>query len=350
MKALTFHGKHDIRVETIQDPSIIDSGDVIVKVGLCAICGSDLHVYHEHERGLDHGTAMGHEFMGEVVDVGKNVKRLTKGDQVMSPFSVSCGRCFYCVNGLTSRCVSSQLFGWVEKGKGLHGGQAEFVRVPLAESTLMRVPDGMTDEDALLLGDIIPTGYFCALQASIKPKETYVVVGCGPVGLMAIIGAIEQGAENVFAIDTLEDRLNMATRFGAIPVNANSSDAIETVRMATAGRGADAVMEAVGNVATGRLSYDLVRPGGIISMVGVCNDVHMPFSPVEAYNKNLTFKVGRCPARHLMNRLIPIAQSGKYDFSSIISHRMPLDQGPGGYDIFANKKDHCLKVILGQVI
>lgn len=346
MKALTFHGKHDVRFETVRDPEIVQPTDVIVRVKLCAICGSDLHIYHEHEKGIDPGTAMGHEFMGEIVDAGKNVHGLKNHDLVMSPFSTSCGQCFYCLHGLTSRCVQSQLFGWAAQGAGLQGGQAQFVRVPLAGSTLIKIPEGIAQEQALLLGDIIPTGYFCALQAEIKPERTYCVIGCGPVGLMTIIGARELGAEKIFAIDTNEERLAMAARFGATPLNNASENAAVIVRGATENRGADAVMEAVGNAATGKLAYTLVRPGGIISMVGVCTDASMPFSPVEAYNKNLTFKVGRCPARHLMPRLIPLLQSGKYDFTSIITHRMSLDQGAHGYDIFANKKDHCLKVVL----
>jgi len=346
MKALTFRGRHKVNYETIPDPQIKALTDVIVKVKLCAICGSDLHVYHEHEKGMDHATAMGHEFMGEVVETGKEVKKLKVGDRVMSPFSTSCGQCFYCKKGLTSRCVFSQLFGWVENGRGLHGGQAEYVRVPIAENTLIKVPEGINDEQALLLGDIIPTGYFCASQAQIKADEVYAVIGCGPVGLMAILGAIEQGAEKIYAIDTIEERLSMAARFGAIPVNASKINPVGLLREVTENRGADAVMEAVGNSAAGKLAYQLVRPGGIISMVGVSTDESMAFSPTEAYNKNLTFKVGRCPARYLMNKLIPLVQSGKHDFTSIITHRLPLSEGVKGYDIFANKKDNCLKVTL----
>lgn len=346
MKALTFRGKHDIRYETKPDPQLVVPTDVIVKVNLCAVCGSDLHVYHEHEKGIDHGTAMGHEFMGEVVETGKDVKHLRVGDSVMSPFSISCGQCFFCKIGLTSRCVQSQLFGWVENGRGLEGAQAEYVRVPLAEHTLLKIPEGIADEEALLLGDIIPTGYYCAQQAGLEPSGTHVVVGCGPVGLMTILGAIHQGSEKVYAVDTIPERLLMAEKFGAIPVDASKQNAIELIREVTEKRGADAVMEAVGNNATGRLAYELVRPGGIISMVGVCTDQTMPFTPTDAYNKNLTFKVGRCPARNLFPTLIPIVQAHKYNFTSIITHRLSLKQGAEGYDIFSNKKDNCLKVVL----
>lgn len=346
MKALTFHGKHNIQYESIPDPEIIHPTDVIVKVKLCAICGSDLHAWHEHEKGLDHGTAMGHEFSGEIMATGKEVKSLRAGDLVMSPFTTSCGNCFYCVIGLTCRCVHGQLFGWREQNQGLHGGQAEYVRVPMADATLMKIPEGISLEEGLLLGDILSTGFFCARQAEIIPANTYVVVGCGPVGLMTVLGAIEAGTENIFAIDTLPERLAMAEQFGARSINAATQNAVEIVQEKTDGRGADAVMEAVGNAATNRLAYELVRPGGIISAVGVCTDLHFPFSPTDAYNKNLTYKVGRCPARYMMERLVPVVQQKKYNITSIISHRMKLQEGTNGYDIFANKKDNCLKVVL----
>jgi threonine dehydrogenase-like Zn-dependent dehydrogenase len=345
MKALTFHGKDTIVYESISDPEILAPTDVIVKVNLCAICGSDLHVYHEHEKGLDHGTALGHEFVGEVVAVGKDVRSLRVGNLVMSPFTTSCGNCFYCNIGLTCRCIYGQLYGWRQQQTGLHGGQAEFVRVPLAESTLMKIPEGVTLEEGLFLGDILSTGFFCAKQAEIKPQNIYVVVGCGPVGLMAILGAREYGAERVYAIDTIPERLDMARKFGAIAINANQNP-IETIKAITDGRGADGVMEAVGNSATNKLAYDLVRPGGIISAVGVCTDKHLAFSPTQAYDKNLTYKVGRCPARFMMSELVPLVQEKKYDVTSIISHRLPLSEGVAGYNIFANKKDNCLKVVL----
>jgi len=345
MKALTFHGRDTVLYESIPNPKILAPTDVIVRVNLCAICGSDLHVYHEHEKGLDHGTALGHEFVGEVVALGKDVKNLRVGNRVMSPFTTSCGNCFYCNIGLTCRCIYGQLYGWRQQQTGLHGGQAEFVRVPLAESTLMKIPEGVTLEEGLFLGDILSTGFFCAKQAEIKPQNIYVVVGCGPVGLMAILGAREYGAERVYAIDTIPERLDMARKFGAIAINANQNP-IETIKAITDGRGADGVLEAVGNSATNKLAYDLVRPGGIISAVGVCTDEYLSFSPTQAYDKNLTYKVGRCPARFMMNELVPLVQSKKYDFTSIISHRLSLHEGVTGYDIFANKKDNCLKVVL----
>lgn len=346
MKALTFRGKEHINYETIDDPQLVSPTDVIVKVKQTCICGSDLHVYYEHEKGIDPGTAMGHEFVGEVMELGSAVKSLAVGDLVMSPFTTNCGTCFYCRIGLTCRCEKGQLYGWVEKGQGLHGGQAEFVRVPLADSTLKKIPEGVSLDEGLLLGDILSTGFFCAHQAEIKPIGVQAVVGCGPVGLMTIVGAMEYGAEKLFAIDSVEERLTMAKAFGAIPINFKKENPLEVIKEHNEGRGADAVMEVVGNSAAGKLAYELIRPGGIISTVGVCNDNHLSFSPTQAYNKNITYKVGRCPARHFMDKLIPIVQAKKYDLTSILTHRMKLSEGVKGYDIFANKKDNCLKVVL----
>jgi len=210
----------------------------------------------------------------------------------------------------------------------------------------MSLPEGVTLEEGLFLGDILSTGFFCAKQAKIKPKNIYVVVGCGPVGLMSILGAREYGAEKVYAIDTVPERLDMARQFGATTINPSDINPMDIIKEITEGRGADGVMEAVGNSATNKLAYELVRPGGIISAVGVCTDEQFTFSPTQAYDKNLTYKVGRCPARFMMDELVPMVQSKKYDFTSIISHRLPLSEGVAGYDMFANKKDNCLKVVL----
>ncbi len=346
MKALTFHGKEDIQFTSLEDPSIVMPGDAIVRISACAICGSDLHVYHEREKGIEHGTAMGHEFTGEIVEIGKDVRTFRPGDKVMSPFTTSCGRCFYCKLGLSCRCLNGQLFGWIEHGKGLHGGQAEYVRVPLADSTLMKVPEGVSHEEAILLGDVLSTGFFCARQAEVKPNGVYAVVGCGPVGLMAVVAAREFGAENLFAIDVVPERLAKAREFGAIPIDASKQQPAEIIHEATEGRGADGMMEAVGSHSAVRLAFELVRPGGVVSSVGVCNDEHLAFSPVDAYNKNLTYRIGRCPARSVMEQLIPLVQRRKYNLGSIFTHRMKLEEGRQGYEIFAGKKDHCLKVLL----
>ncbi len=346
MRALTFQGKEKIGYESVADPALVAANDVIVKVKLTCICGSDLHVYFEHEKGLDHGTVMGHEFVGEVVEKGPDVRLLKVGDLVMSPFTTNCGECYYCKIGLTCRCEKGQLYGWVEKGRGLHGGQAEFVRVPMADSTLEKIPEGVSLEEGLLLGDILSTGFYCAHQAEIKGEGAHAVVGCGPVGMMTILGALEYGSEKLFAIDSIDERLEMARQFGAIPINFRKENPLEVIKAHNQGRGADAVMEVVGNNSAGKLAYEILRPGGIISTVGVCNDQHLSFSPADAYNKNITFKVGRCPARFFMSKLIPVVQQKKYDLTAILTHRMKLSEGVAGYDIFANKKDNCMKVML----
>ena len=346
MKALTFRGNRTIRFETVPDPQILEPGDAIVRVRLCAICGSDMHVYHERERGLDHGTVMGHEFVGEVVETGRDVTALQNGDRVVSPFTTSCGRCHYCEVGLTARCVKGQLYGWVEGGSGLHGGQAEYVRVPLAESTLLTIPEGVDEQDALLAGDVLATGFFCASNAGAGPKRVSAVVGCGPVGLMAIVAARELGTERLFAVDRVPERLELARRFGATPVNFDKEDPLELLREATDGRGPDAVLEVVGSPDAGKLAYDLVRPGGTISVVGVHNENHFSFSPADAYDKNLTYRVGRCPARHWMPQLLPLLQSRKYDLAPVLSHRMPLERGTEAYEMFDRKEDGCIKVVL----
>lgn len=347
MKALTFQGKQAIRYETVADPSILEPTDAIVKVQLTAICGSDLHVYHERETGLDCGTVMGHEFVGEVMAVGKAVQWLKKGDSVVSPFTTNCGQCYYCTIGLTCRCEYGQLFGWVQDGHGLHGAQAEYVRVPFADHTLVNFATHIPAKEALFTGDIFSTGYYCADMANIQKGGTYVVVGCGPVGLMAVIGAKELGAKRLYAIDSVAERLAQAETFGAIPLNYQQQDAKSVILKATKGRGADAVMEAVGSPAASRLAYELVRAGGIISTVGVHTSEQFAFSPVAAYDKNLTFKIGRCPARFYMSSLLDVVLAErKYNLSSIITHELPLSEGVNAYDIFDQKKEGCLKVVL----
>ncbi len=346
MHALTFHGKETIHYEYVPDPGIEAPTDVIIKVSACAICGSDLHPYFEREQGLDHGCVMGHEFVGEVVEVGKGVRSLRRGDRVMSPFTTSCGECFYCRRGLTCRCERGQLFGWRSRGRGLHGGQAEYVRVPLADSTLVRIPEGLPEETALLLGDILSTGFFCADQAVVRPGEVQVVVGCGPVGLMTIWAARHLGADRVYAIDAVPARLARAAAWGAIPINFREEEPLSVIQEATGRRGADAVMEVVGSYSAGRSAFELLRPGGIFSAVGVCTDEHLAFSPVEAYDKNLTYKVGRCPARHYMERLIEPAIREAAQLNEIFTHRVPLAEGPEMYPLFAGRQDDCLKVLL----
>ena len=334
-----------MRHETVPDPRIEDPGDVVVRVDCAGICGSDLHVYHGRETGLDLGTVMGHEFVGEIVEAGAEVGGIVAGERVVSPFTTSCGRCFYCTRGLTARCTAGQLFGWVEHGVGLQGCQAEYVRVPLAGSTLVKVPEGTAAEQALFAGDVLSTGCFCADLAGIEPGSVVVVLGCGPVGLMAAIGAHELEAGRVFAVDAVAERLELAKRFGAEPLDL-AGDPVSAVREATGGRGADAVLEVVGSPEATRLAVELVRLGGTIAAAGVHTEARFAFSPVEAYDKNLTYRAGRCPARHYMERALRIVEAARYDLAAVISHRLPLAEGGRGYDIFARKLDGCTKVIL----
>ncbi len=346
MRALTYHGDKTVRLERVADPTILDPSDAIVRVELCAVCGSDLHVYHGRERGLDHGCVMGHEFVGKIVALGPSAGTLSEGDRILSPFTTNCGACEPCRLGLTSRCKNGALFGWVEGGRGLHGGQAEYVRVPLAGSTLVRIPDGVTDDAGLLLGDVFSTGWFCAEQAGLEPGCVCVVVGCGPVGLCAVLAAIEMKAGRVFALDRVPERLALARRFGAEPLNIDHDDPLATLREATGGLGADAVLEVVGNASAHRTAMDLVRPGGTVSVVGVHTEATFSFSPSEAYDKNLTYRVGRCPARRLAAELLPLVQRRDFDFAAILSHRLPLDEGVEAYRVFDEKLDGCIKVSL----
>jgi threonine dehydrogenase-like Zn-dependent dehydrogenase len=306
MNAVVFSQVDEVECRKVERPIIIDPTDVIVKVDIAGLCGSDLHVYHGREVGLDAGTVMGHEFVGRVVEIGASVRELTVGTLVASPFTSCCGGCFYCERGLTCRCVRGQLFGWIQNGKGLHGCQAEFVRVPLADATLVVIPPLVNPDLALLAGDILSTAFYCAMQGGVgahSGSDIVAVIGCGPVGLLAILAALELGAGTVFAVDSVPERLALAARFGAQPVSV--SDAVETIRRATEGRGADICLEAVGAPASLSLAFELLRPCGTLSSVGVHTAQVFPFSPVQGYDKNLTckspfpltypFRVGRRP-------------------------------------------------------
>ncbi|HYN23075.1 MAG TPA: alcohol dehydrogenase family protein [Thermoanaerobaculia bacterium] len=345
MRALVFEGVRRVACAAVPDPAILDPGDAIVRVKAAAICGSDLHVYRGLETGLDIGTVMGHELAGEVIETGSGVHRFGRGDLVVSPFTTSCGVCFYCRLGLTARCERGQLFGWVEKGSGLHGVQAEYVRVPLADSTLVAVPEGTPPEEALFAGDILATGWFGAESAGAAPGKAIAIVGCGAVGLMAVIAARELGADRIFAVDSLPDRLALAESWGAEPVDFTSEDPRERIRDATGGRGADGAVEAVGTPEASRLAFDLVRPGGTLAAVGVHVEPHFAVAPGAMYDKNLTYRAGRCPARAYMDRLLPLIASRKYALGALISHRLPLEDGATAYDLFDRRAAGCTKVI-----
>jgi len=332
--------------EDVEEPSLRDPGDAIVRVRLAGICGSDLHVYHGREEGLDPGTVMGHEYVGEILEAGPEAKGLAAGDLVAGAFSTSCGACASCRRGLTARCEKGELLGWREKGRGLHGAQAALLRVPLAASTLMKVPEGVSPEAALLLGDNLATGWFCARMAGVREAGTVVVLGAGAVGLMAVLSALEQGAETVLAVDSVGTRLEAAARLGAEPIDFSRESAAEAVAARTRGEGAGAVLEAVGSPAATRLAYDLLRPGGTIAAAGVHTEASFAFTPGEAYDKNVTYRAGRCSARAFMDELVPLAGSGRVEAAGVVTHRLDLSDGPGAYGIFARREEGCIKVVL----
>lgn len=345
MRALIFEGVGRVAVATVSDPTILTPTDAVVAVRATAICGSDLHVYRGHETGLDLGTVLGHEFAGEVVAVGAAVERFRVGDLVVSPFSTRCGDCHFCRVDLPARCERGQLFGWVAQGVGLDGAQAEFVRIPFADATLVATPATLAPEIALLAGDVLATGFFGASMAGAAEGVSIAIVGCGPVGLMAAIGARELGASRVFAIDSVPERLALAACYGAEPI-ALDDPTIEAIRAATAGRGCEGIVEAVGTPAASRLAYELVQTGGTVAAVGVHNEPTFAFTPAEAYAKNLIFRTGRCSARTWMERLLPLAASGRYDLAALYSHRLDLGDGPRAYDLFDHRLEGCTKVAL----
>lgn len=346
MKGVTFQGVERVSYQSVPDPHIEAATDVVVQVRLAGICGSDLHPFFGRETGLDLGTVLGHEFVGEVVELGSAVQRWRSGDLVVCPFTTNCGRCFYCRRDLPSRCSHGQLFGWRQNGEGLHGAQAELVRVPLADATLVALEQGVDPEAALLAGDVLSTGYYCAENGGVGPDRVVAIVGCGPVGLMAVLVARQLGAERVLAIDRIPERLALAARFGGEAIDLQSQEPVDEVAEATAGRGADIVLEAVGSPSATRLAIDLVRPGGTISAVGFHTEPGFPFTPLEAYDKNLTYKTGRCPVRHYIGIVMPLLAAQRLEPTAVISHRLPLSQGPRGYRIFADRIDGCTKVVL----
>ena len=343
MRALTFAGLRTVRCETVPDPKILDEGDAIVRVERAGLCGSDLHVWHGREVGLDEGTVMGHELVGRVVDSGTAARRHAVGTRVVAPFSTCCGSCFYCRRGLSARCVDGALFGWVQEGRGLHGGQAEYVRVPHADASLVAVGDDLPAELALLLADVVPTGWNVARLGDVAPEDAVVVLGLGPIGLAAVVAARERGAKRVFAVDGVAERRGLAARFGAEPF-APGDDVAAAIGDATEGRGADAALECVGSPEASRLAFDLVRPGGVVAIAGVHHESAFAFSPLESYDRNLTLRIGRCPARSLMDELLPLLRR-RGDLAAIVTHRRPLSDGPAAYAMFDRKDDGCIKVM-----
>lgn len=346
MRAICFDGVRRVALRDVPEPRLEAPTDAVVQVQWAGLCGSDLHVYLGRETGLDPGTVMGHEFVGRVVAVGEQVRAIRVGDRVAAPFSTNCGTCFFCRVGLTSRCANGQLFGWRSRGVGLHGGQAELVRVPLADATLLPIGDTISSIAAILLGDNLSTGFFCADLAELAPQHVCAVVGCGTVGLMSIVAARQKGVQTVFAIDQIDHRRQHAARLGAIPLT--PEEASDAVRQATNGLGADAVMELVGLPDAQRLAFEILRTGGTLGVVGCHCERQFAFSPVEAYDKNLTYRTGRCPARTYMDQLFPVLRERRLEVDSFLTHTFRIEECAHAYDLFATRRENCLKVVFAM--
>ena len=355
MRALTFQGTEIVETRNdVADPVLQSNSDVVVAVHRAGICGSDLHQYHGREP-VRPGTVPGHEFFGEVVAVGSEVRNFQLGESVFAPFTTSCGECFFCRDGLSSRCEHWQLFGYlppedeVDMGRGIQGAQAEFVRVPLADSTLLP-SRGLSAEEALLLGDNFTTGFFCADQAAIRTDGITVVIGCGSVGLCAIVAARHLGAERVVAVDLVESRQRRASELGAMTASPDDAPALVSELAAKTGQiGADSVLEAVGHPSAQKLAFDLVRPGGVISAIGVHTSEHFSFSPTDAYDRNVTYRAGRCPVRSYLDRMLKLVESGDLAIpveQIVTESRLPLSQGEEAYRRFAARSEDCVKILL----
>ncbi len=387
MKALCWFGKQDVRVETVPDPKILNPHDALIEVTTTAICGSDLHLYDGYIPMMHQGDILGHEFMGRVVEVGRDVQRLKKGDRVVVPFTIACGQCFFCKKQLWSCCdntnpdaataetvygfSSSGLFGYSHMFGGYAGGQAEYVRVPFADVGPMKVPEGMEDEQVLFLSDIFPTGYMAAENCNIQRGDTVAVWGCGPVGQFAIRSAYLLGAERVIAVDHVPRRLEMArTKGKAEVIDFDKEDVVKRLTELTGGRGPDACIEAVGLEAEGHglgAVYDQVkasvglatdrldalrqaimacRKGGVVSVPGVYGGLLDKFPFGAAFSKGLTFKMGQTHVHRYMRPLLERIQKGDIDPTYIISHRLSLDEAPTAYKNFRYDRDHWTKVVL----
>ncbi len=360
MKAICWYGKKDIRLENVPEPKLLTKRDAIVKTTLTAICGADLQLYHGVMPGMHEGDILGHEFMGEVVEVGTDVPHLKKGDRVVVPCSIACGNCFFCQNGMTSLCDNSNpnapladgtspagMFGYSHLFGGYAGGQAQYVRVPFADFGPMKVPDSVSDEKALFLGEIFPTGYMAAVNCNIRPGDVIAVWGCGPVGQFAIRSAFLLGAERVIAIDDVPSRLSLAATAGAETLNFDKEKVGERLTQLTAGRGPDACIDAAGIAAQGALEEAILacRKGGTVSISGACAG-HVDKFPLGALAaKGLTVKTGPPDVHACFKPLLERIQKGDVDPSFVISHRLPLEEGVRAYEML-DARDGCTKVVL----
>jgi len=388
MKANCWYGKRDVRVEEVNDPKILNRRDAIVKITSTAICGSDLHLYNGFIPTMEKGDILGHEFMGEVVETGSDVKNLSTGDRVVVSFPISCGNCFFCQKQLFSLCensnpnapIAQKLFGHSPAGiygyshmlGGFAGGQAEYARVPYADVGAIKIPAGLPDEKVLFLSDIFPTGYMAAENCDLQQGDTVAVWGCGPVGQFAIASANLLGAERVIGIDRFPERLRMASeKAGAADtINYEETDVYETLMEMTGGLGPDACIDAVGMEAhmPGIIgAYDRVkqammlesdrphvlrqaimacRKGGTVSVPGVYGGFDDKIPLGSFVNKALTLKTGQTHVQRYMKPLLERIEKGEIDPSFVITHRMSLTDAPKGYDMFTNKQDDCIKIVL----
>jgi threonine dehydrogenase-like Zn-dependent dehydrogenase len=387
MKAVVWHGTNDVRVEKVPDPKIINGRDAIVRITTTAICGSDLHLLDGYIPTMQTGDILGHEFMGEVVEVGPENSKLKVGDRVVVPFTIACGRCFFCDKQLWSLCdnsnpnawmaeklygyTTSGLFGYSHMTGGYAGGQAQYARVPFADVGPLKIPDGIPDEKVLFLSDIFPTGYMAAENCDIQPGDVIAIWGCGPVGQMAIKSAWLLGAGRVIAIDSVPERLRMAADQGKAEVlNFEDEDVFERLRSMTGGRGPDACIDAVGMEAHGatldayidkvkaaaflatdrpsalRQAIHACRKGGVVSVPGVYGGFldKIPFG--AAFQKGLTMKMGQTHMMKYMKPLLDRIQRGEIDPSFVITHRLSLEDAPNAYKTFRDKKDECIKVVM----
>ncbi|WP_226017339.1 alcohol dehydrogenase family protein [Novosphingobium sp. FKTRR1] len=343
MKALCYHGAHDIRHDSMADPALLNDGDAIIRMTACSICGSDLHIYHGHGFSEDIGFCVGHEAVGEVVEVGRAVKRHKVGDIVMVPAAVGCGACRSCLGGNVIACENNAAACY-GLSAGLQGVQAEAFRVPAADANAVRIPDGVTQDQALMLTDAMATAWFGARNADIRPGSSVAVIGLGPIGLMAVESAFVMGAHVVYAIDPVPERRALAEEVGAIalaPVNA-----IEIVREATHGRKLDCVVEAVGADATVDLALRLVTRRGTVSVIGVQQSRRFAFPLERAFAAGLTFRIGTCSVPEELPALFPLVRSGRLRPERYISHRMPLSQGAEAYRRFDAREAGALKMVL----
>jgi threonine dehydrogenase-like Zn-dependent dehydrogenase len=389
MKALVWHSPKDVRCDEVPDPRIEHPRDAIIKVTCCAICGSDLHLYDGYMPGMQNGDVLGHEFMGEVMEVGPEAKGALKvGERIVVPFTITCGECEQCRRGNFSVCETTNrnkhiadkvfghstagLFGYTHLTGGYQGGQAQYVRVPYADKTHIKVPkNGLSDEQVLFLGDIFPTGWQAAVQCDIQPTDTVAIWGAGPVGQMAIRSAVLLGAKQVVAIDCLPERLSMANAGGAVTINFEEESVIERLQELTHGKGPEKCIDAVGMEAHATATLDSVydkvkqsvmletdrphvlremmyvcRPAGILSVPGVYGGLldKIPFGAVM--NKGLTIRTGQTHVNRWTDDLLRRIQEGQIDPSFVITHSKPLEEGPGMYKTFRDKEDGCIKVVL----